>query len=76
MDPQPAAPQSRWNALTTAAFKGTLIAVVLAGIFLVIPGQWDWRITLAVSAIFGINTFVFSLIGSWATKKVHSHLSK
>ena len=76
MDDQAVAPTPRWSALTTAAVKGGLVAVLLAGCFLVLPGNWNWRITLAVAAFFGLNTFVFSLFGSWAAKKVQAHLSK
>jgi hypothetical protein len=52
--------------LALAATKATLGAALLAGIFLLIPGSWNWRITLAVAGGFWAITFVLSLLTSWA----------
>jgi hypothetical protein len=70
MDAPILAKVSRWSALQLAAAKASAAAVLLAGFFFLMPGRWSGRITLAVAGLFWLNTFVFSLLSSWARAKV------
>lgn len=64
------------NPVPVAALKGLVVAGVLCAIFLLMPGNWNWRITLAVAGVFGLFTFVSSLVSAWAVEKVTARLSK
>ena len=59
-----------------ALLVGLVVAGVLCAIFLLMPGNWNWRITLAVAGAFGLFTFVSSLLSAWAVEKVTARLPK
>jgi hypothetical protein len=66
MTPDPAPrPSLLESPLALAATKATLGAALLAGIFLLLPGSWNWRITLMVAGGFWAVTFLLSLLTSW-----------
>ncbi|MFN3428950.1 MAG: hypothetical protein ACK46X_03235 [Candidatus Sericytochromatia bacterium] len=64
------------NPVPVAALKGLIVAGVLCAMFLLMPGNWNWRITLAVAGAFGLFTFLSSLLSAWAVEKVTARLSK
>jgi hypothetical protein len=72
----PPTPPSTWTAIRVAALKATVLAALLGGFFLVLPGTWNWRITLTVAGVFWLYTFVFSLFSGWAKAKLMAHFSK
>lgn len=77
-DPTPQTPAvlPKRNPVPVAALKGLVVAGVLCAIFLLMPGNWNWRITLVVAGAFGLFTFVSSLVSAWAVEKVTARLSK
>lgn len=76
MDTPTESPQSRWSAVQVAAMKATVLAALLGGFFFVLPGTWNWRITLLIAGAFWLYTFLFSLFSGWAKAKLTARLSK
>jgi MFS family permease len=76
-DPTPSTPPATppRNPVPVAALKGLIVAGVLCAIFLLMPGNWNWRITIAVAGVFGLFTFVSSLVSAWALEKVKARMS-